>query len=196
MTAQHNNLIMVQHNNLIMVQVENPSFASKTLLFQELTSKNRLTDASASGIIHVLNEKREHYMTQTNYTYDDGGRVAAGMKSQSDCGIRAIAIAIGMEYHAARKFIRAFAKAGKQGNGQISNGIYKEDMNAALESIGWVWCSAPKFEGRKARYSDIPGTAILRMARHYSIVKDGVLYDSWDSSHKMVYGYWAKRRSV
>ncbi len=136
-------------------------------------------------------------MTQTNYTYDDGGRVAAGMKSQNDCGIRAIAIATGMEYHAARKFIRAFAKAGKQGNGQISNGIYKEDMNAALESIGWVWCSAPKFEGRKARYSDIPCTAILRMARHYSTVKDGVLYDSWDSSHKMVYGYWcesAKRK--
>lgn len=131
-------------------------------------------------------------MTQTNYTYDDGGRVAAGMKSQGDCGIRAIAIAVGMEYHTARKFIKEFAKVGKQGNGQISQGIWKEDMTSALKSIGWVWCSAPKFEGRKARYSDIPGTAILRMARHYSTVKDGTLYDSWDSSHKMVYGYWAK----
>lgn len=127
------------------------------------------------------------------YTYNDGGRVAAGMKSQNDCGIRAIAIATGMEYNEARKFIKAFAKVGKQGNGQISQGIWKEDMTAALESIGWVWVSAPKFEGRKARYSDIPGRAILRMAKHYSTVIDGTLYDSWDSSHKMVYGYWTKR---
>jgi len=131
-------------------------------------------------------------MPQTNYTYDDGGRIAAGMKSDTDCGIRAIAIATGMEYHAARKFIKEFANIGKQGNRSISRGIWKEDMDAALRSIGWFWCSAPKFEGRKARYSDIPGVAILRMARHYSTVKDGTLHDSWDSSHKMVYGYWCE----
>jgi hypothetical protein len=126
------------------------------------------------------------------YKFHDGGRVDAGMKSDTDCGIRAIAIATGMDYQEVRKFIKEFTLVGKMGSRSISRGIYKEDMTAALKSIGWVWCSAPKFEGRKARYSDIPGTAILRMAKHYSTVIDGVLLDSWDSSHKMVYGYWKK----
>jgi hypothetical protein len=127
------------------------------------------------------------------YKYNDGGREEAGFKSKSDCGIRAVAIACDMSYNESRKLLKEYAKRGKQGNGQISNGIYKEDMDAALRSIGWKWFSAPKFEGRKARYKDIPGGRfIARMAKHYAAVIDGDLLDSWDSSDKMVYGYWGK----
>ena len=66
-------------------------------------------------------------------------------------------------------------------------------MTSALEKLGWVWHSAPKLEGRKARFSDLPnGRVIARMARHYAAVINGELNDTWDSSNKMVYGYWAK----
>lgn len=126
------------------------------------------------------------------YQYSDGGREAAGLKSKTDCGIRAVAIACDMPYQDARKLLKEYAQRGKQGSRMISKGVYKEDMDAALRSLGWRWVKAPTFEGRKARYSDIPGTAIVRMAKHYAAVIDGVLYDSWDSSTKMVYGYWAK----
>lgn len=127
------------------------------------------------------------------YKYDDGGRSEAGMKSLSDCGIRAVAIACGMDYQAARKLLKEYAAKGRQGNRAISRGIYKEDMEAALNSIGWKWYPAPKLAGRKARYSDLPkGRYIARMARHYAAVIDGELRDSWDSSGKMVYGYWGK----
>ena len=124
----------------------------------------------------------------------DGGRVSAGFKSKSDCGIRATAIACDIEYNDARKLLKEYAKRGKQGNGSISNGIYKEDLDAALRSIGWKWFSAPKLKGRKARYTDLPsnGKFIARMAHHYAAVIDGNLLDSWDSSEKMVYGYWGK----
>ena len=129
------------------------------------------------------------------YIYNDGGRVEAGLKSKTDCGIRAVSIACGMSYQDSRKLVKEYAKRGKQGSRAISSGIYKEDMDAALRSLGWKWFSAPKFDGRKARYSDIPATAILRMAKHYAAVIDGTLHDSWDSSGKMVYGYWAKECS-
>jgi len=129
------------------------------------------------------------------YQYTDGGRVEAGFKSLGDCGIRAVAVACEMSYQDARKLLKEYANKGRQGSRAISHGIYKNDMDAALRSIGWQWNQAPKFKGRKARYSDIPGRAILRMAKHFSVVIDGTLYDSWDSSHKMVYGYWSKRMS-
>ena len=127
------------------------------------------------------------------YQFNDGGRAAAGFKGQgSDCAVRALSIATGMNYKAARKLIKEFAAKGKQGNKAIGRGVYKEDFDTCLRSLGWKWVSAPKFEGRKARYSDIKGTAILRMAQHFATVIDGVLYDSFDSRDKMVYGYWVK----
>lgn len=127
------------------------------------------------------------------YVFNDGGREAAGFKPSGDCGVRAIAVATGMDYAEVRKMMRKVCKQGKAGTGSLSNGIYKEDLNTALEAMGWYWCAAPKFQGRKARYSDIPGKAIVRMAKHYAAVVDGALHDTWDSSDKMVYGYWAKK---
>lgn len=131
------------------------------------------------------------------YVYDDGGRAAAGFKSDKDCGIRAAAIALNIPYREAQRLLRAAAKRGKQGCGQISRGIYKEDFDSFLKAHGWAWHSAPKFEGRKARYSDLPkGRVIARMARHFAAVIGGDLRDTWDSSQKMVYGYWAETGSA
>ena len=127
------------------------------------------------------------------YQHNDGGKAGAGFKGNGDCGIRAVAIALELPYNDSRKLLKEYAKKGKQGNGQISRGIYKEDMDAALRSRDWIWRSAPKFTGRKARYQDIPrGRVIVRMAKHYAVVIDGVLLDAWNSSEKMVYGYWEK----
>jgi len=128
------------------------------------------------------------------YNYNDGGRADAGFKGQTDCGIRAVAIALGMGYKEARAVLKESASKGKQGNKAIANGIYKEDLSSALAKFGWYWESAPKFSGRKARCSDLKdeGTIIARQARHYVAVIDGVPEDTWDSSDKMVYGYWKK----
>lgn len=129
------------------------------------------------------------------YKHDDGGRSAAGMKGKCDCGIRAVAIACQLSYLDARKLLKDYASTGKQGNRAVARGIYKDDMDAALRSLGWRWQPAPKLSGRKARYFDLPqGRLIARMARHYAAVIDGVLRDDWDSSNKMVYGYWAQNK--
>ena len=128
-----------------------------------------------------------------SFVYNDGGRSEAGFKTQTDCGIRAVAIACDISYKDARGILKKAAKNGKQGNGQIANGIYKEDLNTALETLGFKWSPAPKFEGRKAKHYDLPkGKVIARMSKHFVAVIDNVIHDTWDSSEKMVYGYWRK----
>lgn len=130
----------------------------------------------------------------SNYIYNDGGCSAAGFKTTTDCGIRALAIACELSYQDARKILKKAAKSGKMGNGQIAKGIYTEDFNSALESLGWKKVSAPKFTGRKARCDDLPkGRVIANMARHFAAVIDGRIHDTWDSSEKMVYNYWIKK---
>lgn len=127
------------------------------------------------------------------YVYNDGGRADAGYKgSAGDCGARAMAIALDLYYQVAYDEL---AQANKDAGGAKSarNGIMKDVYSKVLERHGWVWHPAPKFVGRKAYASDMPqGTVIARMAGHFVCIIDGVVQDTFDCSHKMVYGFWAK----
>ena len=127
------------------------------------------------------------------YQYNDGGRVAAGYKGKAgDCAARALAILLDTDYEWAYKLIAetnkdfGYAKSAR-------NGIHKEVLHRVMHELGYVWHQAPKFTGRKARCSDLPkGRYIARQAHHYVAVIDGVPHDTWDSSDKMVYGYWGE----
>jgi hypothetical protein len=128
-----------------------------------------------------------------NFIYNDGGRKAAGYKGLAgDCGARAMAIALDMDYKEAYKLLATENKnCGKAKSAR--NGIDKDIYSDVLRVLGWSWVSSPKFEGRKAKCSDMPlGTVIARQAGHFVAVVNGVPHDIWDCSHKMVYGYWAK----
>ena len=127
------------------------------------------------------------------YIFNDGGRAAAGLKGTAgDCGARAMAIALGLDYKAAYKELAqankdmGFAKSAR-------NGIMKNVYDMVLKRHGWVWHSAPKFDGRKARCSDMPtGTVIARQSHHFVAVIDAQPHDIFDCTRKMIYGYWAK----
>jgi len=130
---------------------------------------------------------------QMNFKFNDGGRANAGYKGKAgDCGVRAMAIALNMDYQIAYKELAeanknyGFAKSAR-------NGLLKEVYESVLNAHGFVWHSAPKFVGRKAKTSDMPkGFVIARQAGHFVAVIDGVVNDTWDCTNKMVYGYWAK----
>ena len=129
-----------------------------------------------------------------NFVYNDGGRKKAGYKGKAgDCGARAIAIALEMDYKSAYNLLAqanknmGFAKSAR-------DGIHKNIYDSVLNKLGWSWVSAPKFEGRKAKCSDmILGTVIARQAGHFVAVINGIPQDTWDCSSKMVYGYWVKK---
>jgi hypothetical protein len=131
---------------------------------------------------------------QMNYKQNDGGRQAAGYKGTAgDCGARAIAIALGLDYKSVYKEL-AQANADNGRAKSARNGISKDIYSEVLKRYGWVWMQAPKFAGRKARCSDMPaGSVIAKQANHYVAVIDGVANDIWDSTERMVYGYWAKQ---
>ena len=103
-----------------------------------------------------------------NFKYNDGGRQAAGYKGKAgDCGARAMAIALGLDYKAVYKEL-AQANADHGHAKSARNGIYKDVYSDVLKRHGWVWVKAPKFVGRKARCSDMPaGTVIAKQARHF-----------------------------
>ena len=129
----------------------------------------------------------------SNFVFNDGGRADSGRKGTTgDCGVRAMSIALGIDYDAAYKEL---AQANKD-NGRaksVRSGIMKDVYDAVLKRYGWIWHPAPKFVGRKARCFDMPsGTVIARQSRHFVAVIDGTPHDIFDSSEKMVYGYWAK----
>lgn len=127
----------------------------------------------------------------TNFIKSDGGRAAAGFKGQTgDCAVRAMAIALELDYKACYEELAEANKA-LTGKKTCRQGIYKETLTEVLERYGWKWHAAPKFEGRKARSTDMPsGKVIARMSRHFVAVIDGTVYDSFDCTNKMVYGYW------
>ena len=142
------------------------------------------------------------------YQFNDGGRKMAGYKGTAgDCGARAMAIALELDYKAVyTELAQANKDHGKAKSAR--NGMSKDIYSEVLARYGWVWVSAPTFKvldgyknsegkvlfGRKARCSDMPnGTVIARQAGHYVAVIDGIPQDIWDCSHKMVYGYWVKK---
>ena len=126
------------------------------------------------------------------YQYNDGGRLAAGFKGiAGDCGARAMTIALGLDYAEVYKEL-AQANADNGRAKSARNGIMKDVYTEVLKRHGWVWMQAPKFDGRKARCSDLKGVVIASQAHHFVAVIDGVANDIWDCTHKMVYGYWAK----
>lgn len=131
----------------------------------------------------------------STFIYNDGGREASGRKGTAgDCAVRAMAIALDLDYDSCYKVL---AQANKDSGRpkSVRNGIMKDDFNLVLLEHGWMWHRAPKFSGRKARCSDMPaGTVIARQARHFVAVTDGVPQDIFDSSDKMVYGYWCRVR--
>jgi len=127
------------------------------------------------------------------FQYNDGGRALAGYKGKTgDCAVRAVAIATGIPYPEAYTSI-AQLNSVALGKRSVRHGTLKDTLDGYLKLLGWQWHAAPKVTGRKAKASDMPaGTVIARQSKHFVAIIDGVPHDIFDSSIKMVYGYWRK----
>lgn len=134
----------------------------------------------------------ENEKPQRAFHYNDGGRSKYFKGNAADCGPRAMAIALQLDY---KQCYDELADENKKAGGKRTarEGLYRSVYETVLYRHGWTWHKAPVIEGRKAKYFDMPqGRVIVRMARHYSAVINGVVHDTWDCREKMVYGYWKK----
>ena len=112
-----------------------------------------------------------------------------------DCAVRAISKALGVDWETAYALI-------------ASNGFLMGDM----PSSDSVWGAVLRQNGfnRSAIPNSCPdcytaedfardhqnGIYVLGFGSHVATVKDGRIYDSWDSSQEIPQYYWAKERKM
>ena len=147
------------------------------------------------------------------FHYDDGGRSRYyKAKNVSDCVTRAVAIATGKDYKEVYDDLNRLAKSERKGTKKrfISNsreGVAKRTSRKYLDSIGWSFKPLMSIgSGCKVHLSDEDleangldyGTYILKLSKHLTVIKDGVIYDTYDPSRdgeRCIYGYYYKRAS-
>lgn len=134
----------------------------------------------------------------------DGGR-SRYFKTENvgDCVTRAIANATGKDYKEIYDDLNSLAKhertgKRKRGVSNSRNGVYTRTAKKYIEEVlGWKWTPTMLIgSGCKVhvREDELPsGALILNLSKHFTCVKDGVLYDTYDCSRegtRCVYGYW------
>jgi len=141
-----------------------------------------------------------------SFQYNDGGRREAGFKGDTgDCVTRAIAIATELPYKEVYDAMNDLAKNAKitkrtPKKTSARTGMYRDDYQRFLESIGWEWIPTMKVgSGCQMRLNakELPsGRLIAKVSKHLVAVIDGVVHDTEDPSRcgtRCVYGYFRKR---
>jgi len=142
-----------------------------------------------------------------NFTFNDGGRKAAGYKGNaSDCVCRAIAIATDLPYQQVYDRL-ALGNASQRNTKNSSKGSRRSARNGIftsrkwfkdyMQELGFTWHPTMSIgSGCKVHLNadELPkGKIICSVSRHYVAMIDGVINDTDDCSRsgtRCVYGYW------
>lgn len=135
------------------------------------------------------------------WVYDDGGRERAGFRGTAgDCVTRAIAIATGMDYREVYDDLaERQAALGKPRSAR--NGVWPKAYKPYLAELGGIWTPTMSIGSGTTVHlveHELPYEPwlIVRLSKHLSAVRQGVVYDTHDPSRdgtRAVYGYWRIR---
>ena len=108
-----------------------------------------------------------------------------------DCSIRAVAKALDIPWEKA--FAMISKNAFEMGDMPHSNSVW----GSVLRQNGFYRRSIPDscpdcYTAEDFAEDHPDGTYVLGFGRHVATVKDGILYDSWDSSREIPQYYWYK----
>ena len=112
-------------------------------------------------------------------------------RNVGDCAVRAIAVALGVDWETAYALI---AEAGYlMGDMPSSNSVW----GAVLRQHGFkraiIPNNCPDCYSAEQFAADRPkGMYVLGFGNHVATVKDGLIYDSWDSSKEVPQYFWWK----
>ena len=149
-------------------------------------------------------------MTALPWTYDDGGRAAAGYpRPARDCHARAIANAARRDYQIIYDLINVHGqaerpRAGRNGKrasrSTARGGVHKPTTRRIMAELGWTWhplmgigtgCQVHLAQGEVPCR---PGERIIvQLSGHVAAVVDGVVRDTHDCTRggtRCVYGVW------
>lgn len=123
------------------------------------------------------------------YNPNPAGRVVG------DCSVRAISKALGIDWESAyiELSMDGFAMADMPSSDSV--------WGAALRKNGFVRKNVPNecpdcYTAEEFCRDHPKGTYVLGFGGHVATVKDGNLYDSWDSSKEIPQFYWEERNGV
>ena len=114
-----------------------------------------------------------------------------------DCVVRAIAIANSLDYKFTYKIVKIY-----NGGETPRNGVWEYIYKELLRDMGWKYVNLcdrklePK--GLLMNEDNLPcdKTIICSIEKHLVAVVDGVVHDTFDSSHKgtqLLRGYWVRK---
>ena len=114
-------------------------------------------------------------------------------RSVGDCAVRAVSVALGISWEEAYSLIAAMGYA--MGDMPSSDAVW----GAVLRQNGFYRQSIPDTCPMCYTASDFAsehprGVYVLGFGGHVATIKDGVLYDSWDSSNEIPQFYWYKEQ--
>tara|TARA_B100000795_G_C22640138_1_gene376137 strand:- start:168 stop:656 length:489 start_codon:yes stop_codon:yes gene_type:complete len=156
--------------------------------------------------------KKLFYRNNLDLVINDGGRAKAGYKGRTgDCVVRSVAIVTGLPYQTIYDDLykenenfritsrTKLAKNLKRRNDSPRTGTHRVVLKKYLERLGWNW-TPTMFIGQGCKVhlkkDELPnGTLIVSCSKHITVVKNGILHDTYDCSRsgtRCVYGYWTK----
>ncbi len=114
------------------------------------------------------------------------------IKCDKDCMIRCVVNVTGQPYKDIHKLMY---DAGWRATRRKSKGNWEDQILTTLDKLGFKYekISYPGIKGESRmtalKMSEV-GSYILRVSKHVSVLKDGILMDTWDCSNKCVYFAW------
>ena len=115
-------------------------------------------------------------------------------KNTGDCTVRAIAKATGHSWE--YTYLALAIQGYLDGDMPSANAVWGAYLHRLGYSKHIVPDSCPMCYTVDDFAKDYPrGTYILALSHHVVCVKDGNLYDSWQSQHETVLYYWTKERT-
>ena len=113
-------------------------------------------------------------------------------RNVGDCAVRAVSIALGVDWETAFALIANMAF--QMGDMPSSNAVW----GAVLRQNGFSRFIVPNncpdcFTAEQFAEERPKGIYVLGFGNHVATVKDGLIYDSWDSSKEIPQYFWMKQ---
>lgn len=115
------------------------------------------------------------------------------LRRVGDCAVRAVSVALGVDWETAYDLI---ADAGyNMGDMPSSDSVW----GAVLRQHGFYRYAVPNYcpdcySATDFAYDHPHGVYVLGFGGHVATIRDGLLFDSWDSSNEIPQFYWTTEK--
>ena len=139
------------------------------------------------SVVHSLKNPRKsihtHMAHHTGLLYvEHNVRPDEDTARRGDCVTRSIVMATGMDYDEVWSHFTKQKRSKGNKRGTASNGVEHVVAKRFLQSLGWRYNPCPL--DTKFVLGNLPAECIVNIPGHYTYVKNGIVYDTYDCRGK------------